>query len=218
MKQKMTLSPISHQTHWVLNLKINQEANRIQSCFRKIERLMVVSRQGEVSAILTIYEWYRSLRQVEGYFDKEIKRLSKLIKRKAKSRIDCVPVNKQSYRLPVSSPLSFILYNLICKFDRLMCLSKTCRTLLIFKKRRLLSKKYHVYKTAFMRAIMQISQYSDKQSNKAIELNKQTKTILMLAIQSEMLPIMPKKVLHELAATVKSTSHEVMSQQQETQS
>ena len=113
MSQVLIVRPASKDVHWLLNLRINQGRNRVVACLHKIERLFRQSQQGNVMSILEMYEWYKAIRQVEGYFDKEIARLTKLIHRKVKDKFEYTPYSQQTYRLPLTTPIAAAFYRII---------------------------------------------------------------------------------------------------------
>ena len=203
MSQILVVTPASRDATWVLDLKINGQKNRVQSCLRKIERLFYQGQKGDVAALLELYEWYKTIRQVEGYFDKEVSRLSKLIKRKVKETFEHYPDKPKTYRLPINNPISAAFYRVISKFDTLMCLSNTCMTLAIFKKRRLFARKTDQYQQSLMRIITKVSQYKVPPESSILKLSPVHKEALSIAIHSDVMPVFAKPTLDRLTALLK---------------
>ncbi len=202
MGQVILVRPASRDAHWLLNLRINNQKRRINVCFNKIEKLYNQSRFGNIIAILEVYKWYQAARQAEGYYDKEIARLTKLVRRKVKDRIDYQAYSNDTYQLSVTNPISATLYRIINKFDTLMCLSETCVTLLIFKKRRLFANKTDQYKKSILRVITQISQYKIQKDAVLETLSDQDKERLSIAIHSDVMPLFADDLFEQLKQLV----------------
>lgn len=209
MGQIIIVQPNSKEAHWLMSLKINDEKSRIGSCVNKIGRLYAQSQGAEISAILKLYDWYCAIRQIEGYFDKEIVSLSKLIRRKVKDRFEYEPFSKETFRFRVSNPVAASFYRILNKFDTLMCLSETCVSLSIFKKRRLFAKKTEQYKQSVMRVITKISQHNPKYSDINFEEISNFREALAIAIQSDVMPVLPKLTFDRLLALTKETTGSV---------
>ncbi len=203
MTQFIIFHPKSQEAHWLVAMRINSQKRRVSVCFDKIERLYAKSKKGDVIAILELYQWYQAIRQVEGFFDKEIKRLGKLVKRKVKERIEYVPYKLESYRLKVTTPISVSLYQCINKFDILMCLSKTCLTLSIMKKRRVFFGVTKRYQASILQLINHISHYKYHSTHVSpLVLTTQQKSTLRMALQSDVMPMLPVSISHALMRLV----------------
>lgn len=206
MSQIIIVQPNSKEAHWLMSLKINDEKSRIGSCVNKIGRLYGLSQGADINAILTLYDWYCAIRQVEGYFDKEIARLSKLIRRKVKDKFEYEPFSKASFRLRISNPVAASFYRILNKFDTLMCLSETCMSLSIFKKRRLFAKKTEQYKCSVMRVITLISQHHKLEEHRFQDLNQNQRENLNIAIHADVMPLLAKAAIESIQENISSTN------------
>lgn len=201
MSTVFVLKPCSHETAWLMSLTIKPGVSRMMRVMNKITRLFHHARHGRSQDILTLFHWHQSMCQIEDYFDKEIARLTKLVKRKCKDQLLFEPNSGSSYRIKVSTPPSACFYRLISKHDTLMCLVETCITLGLFKKRRTLSKKNHVYSRRLLKIMTEISEYKIS-NNTAVEcsLTEEEQSTLSHALQSEVMPIFRKGVFDDLIA------------------
>ncbi len=201
MSTVFVLKPCSLETAWLMSLTIKPNVSRVITVMNKMTRLFHHARLGRVEDIITLYYWHQNMCQIEGYFDKEIARLTKLVKRKYKDHILFEPNSSTNYRIKVATPLSACFYRLLSKFDTLMCLVETCTTLGLFKKRRTLSKKNHVYSQKLLKIMNEIAEY--KISNimrEKYRLTKESRNTLAHALQSDVLPIFRKAVFDDLIA------------------
>ena len=196
MTQIFTLITKSQEGRKLLSQTINHQVSRVAACLTKIYHITPLAARGDVLAILTLHGWYREIRKVEQYFDKEIKRLTKLIKRKHNASI--LPLHKSAYHLKVSTPISVALYRLIEKFDRLAFIGETCEMLGIFNKKRVLVKKSSVYKKQINRIISQISQHKVAIAKFPEKLTPQQQSHLSIALIAMVMPTLPEKCLRAL--------------------
>jgi hypothetical protein len=173
----------------------------------RIERWYRQSRQGNIAAILAVYAGYSAIRQVEWQFDREIKQLSKLIQRKSQVAFEHTPYSPQVYRFKMTSPMAMALMRLLMKLDQLMGLCETGRTLSIFKKRQVLSRRVQRYQRSVLQVIERIAQASFKQNHTISVLNSKQKEWLGMAIHADVMPIFPPavfKTLQSLTTTARS--------------
>ncbi|MCW5590019.1 MAG: hypothetical protein KIT27_10230 [Legionellales bacterium] len=195
--------PCSQETRWLTSLSINPGLSRVQSTLNKLTKLFYQSRDGGIVDILTIFTWYQIIKKIDRYFDKEIVRLSKLIKRKCKDQIIFEPEHKFSFRLRVTTPPAAAFYRLLGKHDTLMCLVETCVTLKIFKKRRTHAKKSHAYTKGLLELINMVGEYKiSSTENRNIELSDTERNKLALAIDSDVMPIFRKVVRDHLISLI----------------
>lgn len=201
MSQIIIFQPKSKDAHWLMNLTINNQRNRVMSCLKKIERLYKEAHQSNPLAILQLHRWYSAIRQEEGWFDKEIVKLTKLVQKHVEDKFYYEPYQNDSYRIRVTNPVSATFYKLINKMDTLMCLNETCFTLGIYEQRKLFFRKSESYKKAVMRIVTSISHYKTDQVNEAIEkLSEQQKDYLAIAIYSDVMPLLSDQAFDRLKA------------------
>lgn len=201
MSATFVFKPCSQETRWLSGLYINRGLSRVQSTLNKLTKLYYRCRDGEADDILALFTWYQIIKKLDRYYDKEIARLSKLIKRKCKDQILFEPDPRFSFRLRVTTPPAATFYRLLGKHDTLMCLVETCATLNIFKKRRTHSKKNHNYTKGLLELINKIGEHDISSMEKQnIELSDTERNKLALAIDSEVMPIFRKVVRDQLVS------------------
>ncbi len=205
MSTVFVLKPCAVETTWLMSLSIKPGVSRVMTVMNKTTRLFHQARLGRAKDIITLFYWHQNMSQVEGYFDKEIARLTKLVKRKYKDHILFEPNSSTNYRIKVATPISACFYRLLSKFDTLMCLVETCITLGLFKKRRTLSKKNHVYSQKLLKIMNQIAHYKILSAHtEQNSLTEKEQTALAHALQSEVMPIFRKDVFDQLIALTTS--------------
>ena len=201
MSTIFVFKPYSCETQWLMSLNIKPGVSRVMATLNKITRLFHQARLGNPCDALVLFRWYQSIRQTEGYFDKEIARLTKLIKRKCQDQLLFESNPGPAYRMRVTTPPSACFYRLLSKHDTLLCLVETCFMLNIFKKRRTRSKKQHFYSKGLLKLMTQVGTYNlSVQHRKEMTFSEKEQRALALAIQSEAMPIFRKGVFDDLIA------------------
>lgn len=206
MSTILVFKPCSRETQWLLSLCIKPGVSRVLATMRKITRLFHQAHHGNPYDVLVLFRWYQTMRQTEEVFDREIARLTKIIKRKCRDSLHFEPHHTIAYRLKVSTPLSACFYHLLSKYDTVMCLVEACITLHIFKKRRTLFKKQHLYSKGILQFMVKVGEYPlDAVKTKTIALSEKEQSFLALAIQSEMMPLFGKGIFNQLISLTNKT-------------
>jgi hypothetical protein len=135
MTQLIVFEPKSQTVGWLMSLKVNNQKNRIGVCFRKIHECYWLAEKGNASAISTLQAWTELIQKMEKSFKIQIKRLSTVIERRVKAKIQ-YQSRGPDMRFPVSNPMHIRFYEILGIFDHLMCLSETCLSLKLFKSNR----------------------------------------------------------------------------------
>jgi hypothetical protein len=207
MSTIIVLNPCSHETQWLMSLKIKPGVSRIMAAMNKITRLFHQARYGRPYDIVTLFNWHQSIFQLDNYFNKEIARLTKIIKRRYKDKLLFEPMCGAQYRIKVSTPPSADFYSLLSKHDTLMCLVEACVALNIFKKRRTLSKKHLIYSKGLLKLITQIGQYKiSRFTAEGGPLSEKDQGTLSMALQSDVIPVLKKSVFDDLIAQTAITT------------
>lgn len=202
MSTVFVLKACSLEAVWLMSLSIKPGVSRVVTVMNKITRIFYHARLGQAEDVITLFNWHQNLCQIEGYFDKEIARLTKLIKRKHKDQI--VFEARRTYRIKVTTPISVCFYHVLIKFDTLMCLIETCSLLGLFKKRRTFSKKNNIYSKKLLKIMNEIAKYKiSKNFFECRSLTEQEQSSLAYALQSEITPIFRKDVFNQLIALTK---------------
>ena len=191
--------PRSRESKWLLSLTINSKVRRIINAMNKLNNTYHVARCGRYDTILMLYDWCNSMHQLETYFDKEIARLTKIIKRNYKDKLLLESEVGCSYRIKVSSPPAAIFYRLLSKHDTLMSVVEACIALNLFKNRQTRSKKGQKYSKEILTLINNIGKY--KISSALAEhptLTQAERNTLGYALQSEVMPTFRKDIFDAL--------------------
>lgn len=206
MNQHIVFSPKHQETAWLISLKVGHQKLRVNVCMAKMNQLYKAPLDGKINTIITLYKWYCQIRELEGYFDKIIQKLSRVIHSRTPAKIQYEKHSNMSIRMLINNPIAYTFQRTIEKYDQLLCLSETCYILGIYKKRRLYFHKLALYKRLILKTISTISQYSDKNANSTMSILDKDKEFLLMAIQSDVMPDYPLAMIESIKNQMKDTN------------
>lgn len=204
MSQIIVLQPHSEAAGWLFSLKVNKAQNRMSSCVNKIGQLYKLSQSADIGAMLTLFEWYRNIRKLEGILEKESNRLNGLIQRKIKDKVTFTRNEHIRCRLRVADPVQFAFYRVLKQYDIVTRLAEACRSLLIFKSR-LYARKRAFYRSEILKIVTLISNYKYTDVRLA-DLNSDMRELLYLAIHSNVMPTLPDPIIRVIETQIKKSS------------
>ncbi len=186
MSYTLILKPCSTQTVWALSLLVEPGVRRFDAAFLKIGRTFYAAQRGALGEMCELYEWYLTMRKLEGYFTRESKRLAYFIAHKFPEKIEFPPLQPY-FSYAISNPVSVYFFQLLCAYDHLMCLAEFCITVRLIAKRRIMRKKLDRYKQELIQLMTRISQFQP--GTRQITTVKD-RLVLMQAIVAEHMPIL----------------------------
>jgi hypothetical protein len=161
MTQLIVFEPKSESVKWLLSLKVHDQKNRMGVCFRKIQQLYWLSEAKNALAALELQAWTQIIKSMERSFMLQIKRISKVIERRVKAKIQ-YQSSSSPFKFELKNPIQLKFYELLSTFDHLMCLSETCLSLKLFKKGRFFIQRMERDKRAVTKLVARMSHVNAK--------------------------------------------------------